>query len=467
MRGITSWSYTPFKPFDRIGEVKQPFICRVAPYLDYCEIEFKDLFDDGAHTLLFRKRDAEKWDEIPLSESTYTIKKLEEQIDYEIAVRRESDGILSLPRLFTCGEIQGVVTNYLHKDDPIYSFSGRFLCSPSILVLPSGKILVSMDVYAGKCPENLTIIMESTDGGKTFSYLCELFPCFWGKLFLHKGEVYMFSTSTEYGELLIGKSTDEGKTFCPPTRLFNGGGGKSGGTGCHKAPMPVISHKGRLWTAVDHNTYQGRHGNGFVSVDENSDLLDAANWNFTEVLRWDDSWPGMSEGESTGFLEGNAVIGPDGELYNVLRYNTASCKPSHYRSGVYRGFPDDPDRKPEFYKVIDFEGGSNNKFDLIFDEVSGFYISVGCEIINTERPGVRNILSLSCSKELDNFRFVKRVVDVSHLDWDTNWVQYASIATDGDDLLVLVRTSANGAVRGHDANYQTLHRVENFRQYLK
>lgn len=74
--------------------------------------------------------------------------------------------------------------------------------------MPNGRLLASMDLYAGRYPQNLTLIYSSDDNGETWHYLSELMPCFWGKMFAYKGELYMLSVSTKYGDLLIGKSTD-------------------------------------------------------------------------------------------------------------------------------------------------------------------------------------------------------------------------------------------------------------------
>lgn len=43
---------------------------------------------------------------------------------------------------------------------------------------------------------------------------------------------------------------------------------------------------------------------------------------------------------------------------------------------------------------------------------------------------------------------------------------YASMAFDGDDLIVLSRTGVDGAINGHDTNCITFHRVKDFRSLI-
>ena len=107
-----------------------------------------------------------------------------------------------------------------------------------------------MDVYASGHPQNLTLIFRSDDEGESWYYVSELMPCFWGKLFVHRGELYMLACSTEYGDLLIGKSTDGGRTFGAPVTLLRGSNGKNGSTGVHKNPQNIVHYKGRIYETL-------------------------------------------------------------------------------------------------------------------------------------------------------------------------------------------------------------------------
>ena len=123
----------------------------------------------------------------------------------------------------------------------------------------------------------MTKVFVSRDTGDTWEYLSDIYPCFWGKLFLHKNILYMLGTSTEYGALLIFKSADSGKTWSKPAHIMDGGSRDEGGP--HKAPMPVVNHNGRLWTAIDYGSWStGGHASGVISIDADQDLMDPENW---------------------------------------------------------------------------------------------------------------------------------------------------------------------------------------------
>ena len=57
-----------------------------------------------------------------------------------------------------------------------------------------------MDLFEGGAPQNLTLLFGSSDNGETWEYISELFPCFWGKMFIYDGALYMTGVSTEYGD---------------------------------------------------------------------------------------------------------------------------------------------------------------------------------------------------------------------------------------------------------------------------
>lgn len=461
MKGITAWNYTPYARLNASDAEKSFFICQIQPAANGFSMAFRDA-QTGAHTLLYRLRGQNVWSEKALAGQTGSAKGLENGADYEIAVRRDADGATTHVRLVRPGACPGRVVNYLHPEDDTYAFSGRYLCSPAILALPGGKLLASMDVYGPKQAQNLTLIFESTDGGETWQYVTELYPCFWGKMFFHQGKVYMLAMACEYGDLLIGVSEDEGHTWSAPVRLFNGSNAQE--IGPHKAPMPVILHDHRLYTAIDYGAWKyGGHDNCILSVDADADLLNPANWHLTAPLAFDHGWDGLPQGTLKGCLEGNAVVAPDGGVVNILRLQQNAASPNGGQAVMLR--LRSADAPLQFERVIDFPLGASSKFVIL--QENRHYIAVGNEFFDESRPGARSVLSVAVSRNLTDWTVVCRAVDMREADSTMVAFQYPDAQMVGNDLLILSRTAINGADSYHNSNMITFHAIKDFRALLE
>ena len=288
MKGTTAWSYAPYKPF--LFDTGDLYICRVAPGRERIHFEWLP-GGDGQYAVYLRLRGDGEFQKIgATNRAEYDLLHLTDDAEYEFYV--ESSGLKSRVRLARTGEAVGTVVNYLHPEDEAFRFSGHALCSPSLLRCPDGSLLASMDVYGSGTPQNLSFIFRSEDDGKTWHYLTDLFPCFWGKLFLHKGAVYMLAASTEYGDLLIGRSDDGGRTFCAPTVLLRGSC-HSSFPGIHKNPQNIMRYKGRLYETLEWGCWANgvKHAVMVMSCDENADLLDPESWHFTPPVPYDRHGP--------------------------------------------------------------------------------------------------------------------------------------------------------------------------------
>jgi hypothetical protein len=458
MKGYNLWSYAPYRPF--LWEVGDVYICRVAPSKNGIHLEWLDAGCDD-YEIFCRRRDTEEFtSQGKTTALEFDIVGLEENTDYVFYVK--SGEKKSRIRLARCAETVGTVVNYLHPDDNCYSFSGRALCSPSLVRLPDGGLLASMDVFAGEHPQNLTLIFRSDDDGKTWHYVSELMPCFWGKLFVHKGELYMLAVSTEYGDLLIGKSTDGGKTFSAPVSLLRGANGKRGYAGVHKNPQNVVYFNGRLYNTLEWGSWLDKgyyHGAMVMSCDENADLLNPENWHFTPPVVHDLNWDGAAPDGKAGNIEGTLVIAPDGKLYNYMRYQTQLEKKI-----LAFSIPDDADAPIEYSHAVAFDGNLS-KFMIKKDSVSGKYFSIISRRID-EPKTARNLLSLVASDDLKNWHLVCDLIDRRYDDPAMVGFQYIDFEIEGEDIIYLSRTAMNNAKNYHDANYSTFHRVENFRKLL-
>jgi len=458
MKGQNTWSFAPYRPF--LFEVGDIYICRVVPKKDSIHFEWLDIGEES-YDVFFRVRGS---GEFILCGNTkkceFDITWLSPETEYEFFVSAGEKK--SRVRLARCGESVGNVVNYLHPEDGAYSYSGKYLCSPSLLVHPDGYMLASMDVYEGKAPQNLTLIFRSDDGGENWHYVSELNPCFWGKMFLHKGEIYMLACSTEYGDLLIAKSCDGAKTFSAPVVLLRGLNGKNGSVGVHKNPQNIVRYNGRIYETLEWGSWGNKeycHAAMVMSCDENDDLLQPENWHFTEPLKYSPDWEGVSvypDGKDAT-IEGTLCVAPDGELYNIMRYQSKEKKVLAYHVNK-----NDHDAPLEYSHAISF-AGNQSKFMIKFDEVTKKYYSIICRRID-EPATRRNLLSLVSSSDLENWDVVCDLIDRRNEDKEKIGFQYVDFEFDGADIIYLCRTAINGAHTFHDSNYSTFHRVKDFRK---
>lgn len=184
--------------------------------------------------------------------------------------------------------------------------SRSYVGSPSIVVLPNGDYLATHSDFGGGSGSNTTPVLRSRNGGVTWTPVEDspVSPMFWATVFEHQGDVYLMGSSGEYGNAVIARSTDNGETWSEPVALLTGR--------YHTGDTPVLIHEGRVWKTFEENVGSGWAG-GFrplmVSADVNADLLDPASWTRTNNV------------ERPWVLEGNPVVGPDGLIWNVLRWN--------------------------------------------------------------------------------------------------------------------------------------------------
>ena len=283
---------------------------------------------------------------------------------------------------------------------------------------------------------------------------------------MHRGGLYLLACSTEYGDLLIARSDDGGRTFPAPSVLLRGAG-RTNEAGIHKNPQPPVLYKGRLWGTLEWGAWAlGYHAAMVMSIPEDGDLTDPAQWHFTPPVKYDPSWPGVAAGPSTGCIEGTLAIAPDGRLLNIMRYDMTRCTPNYGLVLAYEVDTEDPDAPLRYSHAIHLPG-NHSKFTVRKDEVSGMYFAIISRILDGKGIGNRNLLSLMASPDLDNWSLVTDLIDRRNEDPKMCGFQYVDWMIEGDDLLWLCRTAINNPHNFHDANYQTFHRLSGFRALLK
>jgi hypothetical protein len=329
----------------------------------------------------------------------------------------------------------------------------EYISSPSIVILLNGDYVSSHDLFGPKSNESMsgeTDVFRSRDRGLTWAKIAEMHDQFWPNLFVLHRKLYLMGSSHEYGRGVIRQSLDGGSTWTSLSFLTSG-------SGYHTAPVPIVRKSGRIWRAMEfHPTGSWGHFEAFVlSAPENSNLLDSKNWSMTERLPF-------PQDETVGdtWLEGNAVIGPDGSILDILRVDDIEKAAIVKVDGL----------RLEFEGLVDFPGGSK-KFTIRYDKKTREYWTLSNPALEqyplsaTDPARVRNTLALMSSKDLYHWKIVRIIL--SHADPAMYGFQYVDWQFDGLDIIAVVRTafadSAGDAHRYHDANFLTFSRVKNFR----
>jgi arylsulfatase A-like enzyme len=350
--------------------------------------------------------------------------------------------------------------------DHVPATSNQYVGSPSLAVLPDGELIATHDLFGPGSSKDRTVVFASVNGGKNWERRAEISGQWWSGLFPHKGALYLMGTSKEYGHVVIRRSDDNGRTWTTPKDRDSGlllDDGKY-----HTAPVPVVFHQGRVWRGMEDAQGPGGWGSHFrsflMSAPADADLLKAASWTCSNRLGRDPVWLG---GKFGGWLEGNAVVAPDGRVVNLLRVDHPTddgnaALVTFNEDGTKASF--DPEKG-----FINFPGGAK-KFTIRYDPTDKCYWSLTNPVLEQhrgERPGrVRNALALCRSEDLRTWEV--RCVLLYHPDVQRHGFQYADWQFDGDDLIAVVRTAFDDAEGGahnqHDANYLTFHRFGDFRR---
>ena len=357
-------------------------------------------------------------------------------------------------------KVPGVVIDHSPK------YTANYVGCPSIAVLPDGRYAASHSFFGGGTGRGKTLVFRSEDKGRTWGRVAELDRQHFSCLFVHRGDLYIMGTGGNRGQVVIRRSENAGQTWTVPKD------GKTGillpESGYHSAPVPVVVHCGRVWRGMEDN----RAGRGWprqfrafvMSAPEDADLLQASNWTCSSRVKSSDKW---LDHEFDGWLEGNAVVTPEGGIVNILRAHT-------WLGGIAAMIPVGADGKTSAFDpktgFIDFPGGAT-KFSIRFDPASKLYWALTNPVDEDTRHGrsaasVRNTLSLISSPDLRQWTVRRRVL--FHPDPVNHGFQYVDWQFDGEDIVAVSRTAYDDGLGGahnfHDGNYFTFHRVAGFQR---
>lgn len=361
--------------------------------------------------------------------------------------------------------VPGVVINYLKTN------TGEYIGSPAIAILPDGAYVASHDVFGPGTTEHtsgVTFVYRSEDRGTTWRRIARIEPAFWSNLFVHAGALYLLGTTHHHGLVVIRRSDDGGFTWTHPRDERSGLLTVDGHF--HTGPMPVQVHDGKLWRAVEDAGSGGAWGERYrpmlMSAPVDADLLRRDSWAFTRPLAHSKAWLGGAFG---GMLEGNAVVTPSGRMSNLLRVACPDGEKAALATLSADGASLEFSPQTGF---VDLPGGAT-KFTVRYDEESGLYWTlsnwVPARYAGTGNASlVRNTLALLCSADLRAWEL--RAVVLHHPDAKRHGYQYVDWLFGGDDLVAVARTAHDdawgGALKAHDANYLTFHRIAGFRDRM-
>jgi len=337
-----------------------------------------------------------------------------------------------------------------------------YIGSPSIVELKSGDYIASHDIF-GNFISN-TFLYKSTDKGNTWKRIAEIDTLNWAKLFTCGDKLYLMGVAPKstsgYGNVVIMRSDDGGYSWTKPKDSKHGLLMKGYYT-C--APTPVLFHHGYIWKAMENQRKidgWGPFGAFMMSINENSNLLDAANWMISNELQYNG---GIIDAST--WLEGNAVIDKRDSVVDVLRLHYTKDDEAAIINVSRNG------EKITYNPQIGIAHlpGACKKFTINYDSISDLYWTLSNYVLPKDRGGnlerTRNTLALCWSKDLINWNVKDILLHTDSI--ATRGFQYADWLFDGNDIIAVVRTAwpdeTGNANSQHNANYLTFYRFKNFR----
>ena len=395
-----------------------------------------------------------------------------------------------------------------------------FAYSPGIARLDSGRLIATMDQgflrdgkkleQGGGIPADRSLwwgkIFSSDDRGRRWRHVADV-PMRHARPFAAGDSVYVLGHSND---LVIVRSRDAGRTWSQPALLTSG-------QHWHQAPCNVLYHRDRVYLVMERNTDPAFQGWAVgvlapvvMSAGVSDDLTRRESWVFSTELTFRQAVaeaglprlvgvPFFSYGSTApgrtmspiGWLETNLVRfedpghvwhDPAGRTFHLwMRAHTGSSNlaciakavESQDRTRIEVMLERAPSGEPVLYVPCP---GGHLKFHVLYDPATRLYWLLSSQSTDsTTAPSKlppnrynlpnneRHRLALHFSRNMIDWRFAGLVADSG----DPNQARhYASMAIDGEDLIVLSRSGDRRARNAHDGNLITFHRVREFRRLV-
>ncbi|MBC8868355.1 MAG: exo-alpha-sialidase [Planctomycetes bacterium] len=356
------------------------------------------------------------------------------------------------------------------SEDPKHVFLG----TPAIARLPSGRYVVTYDRFRNDCEG--CIVVTSDDRGRTWTERTRV-ALQWASPFVIEQSLFLIGNNQKRDarDIAIARSDNGGQTWSPVRVLFQGRY-----TG---AATSVLVHGGRLWRAFETCPPGNENWKSVVvAADLNKDLLNPASWRISNEVAYPGTPPALTQGlfrdprikkANDGWLEGN-IIERNGRLF-VLPRVRMQFQTTANMTALLEVANDGNQLALRFLQFYPMPGGQN-KFHILRDPQTGLYWTSVTRVTDSFRD-VEPLLAMRFKGTGGNERRVQVLMySADALNWfDAGFVafspslmeafSYAWLMIDGEDLVVMCRTS-QGGLNNHDTNLITLHRIRDFRQLV-
>lgn len=375
--------------------------------------------------------------------------------------------------------------------------AGIYCYTPAVIVGEKGRLIAAVDLGGPGTPAlegprsekgdfasgNQVRVFLSDDGGVKWRESSTRIALAHETLFRAGGFLYMLGHA---GKLQICRSADNGETWSEPSTLEES-------HSWHQSCTHVEFANGKVYVI-----YEERLGHKtwpdvalvLMSAKTDADLLKRESWIFSEPY---DPSPDIESMRGTGacmfhrteytdgyyqypgILESHvvAVHDPKHRLYDPSFRSFMILARAHTgfknRGAILKGVEhEDGSLAIERYELdggeklfyLPFPGG-DLKFHLDYDPVSKLYWMVNSQIdgIHCDRRRMQLMFSPDCF----NWTYAGMLAVGPS---ENGSRHYATLAFDGDDIVVVSRSGDERAKNPHDNNLTTFHRVKNFRSLI-